>query len=77
MPRKPASTAPAETSPDVDVVFRHHWRDRRDEPVDRVPGERLTVSAELARRLVAGSLAVYATKAAAGEAGDPEGPTGS
>jgi hypothetical protein len=75
MPRKTATAAPEPS--DVDVVFRHHWRDRRAEPVDRVPGERASVPADVARRLVSGSIAVYATKAAAGDAGDPEGPTGS
>lgn len=75
MPRRPKEqTADTETT-DVDVVFRHHWRDRRAEPADRKPGERLTVPLELARRLVSGSVAVYATKKAASAAGDPEGPT--
>lgn len=72
--RKPAATTTTETT-DVDVVFLHHWRDRRAEPADRIPGERLTVPVELARRLVAGSVAVYATKTAAKAAGDAEGPT--
>lgn len=52
----------------VDVVFVNHTR-------DHVPGDRATVPVEEARRLVKGAAAVYATKTAAKDAGDPEGPT--
>lgn len=56
------------SSDDVEVVFVNHTR-------DRVPGDRATVSADEARRLVRGHAARYATKADAATAGDPEGPT--
>lgn len=66
--------APTDT---VEVVFVNHWTDRRDpeEVKDVLPGAKLTVESDLARRLVRGHVAQYATKKDAAAANDPEGPT--
>ena len=65
----------------AEVVFRHHWRDRRNaDPKkhrDVLPGARETLPIEDARRLVRGHLAVFATKADAGTAGEPAAETAS
>lgn len=58
-------TKPAD---DVEIVYVNHTR-------DHVPGDRVTVSAAEARRLVKGHAAQYATKSDATTAGDPAGPT--
>lgn len=69
MPSKPKSTNSTPAAADeVEVVFVNHTR-------THVPGERTTVSAAEARRLVRGHAAQYATKADATGAGDPDGPT--
>lgn len=59
---------PKATDDDVEIVYVNHTR-------DNVPGDRVTVSAVEARRLVKGNAAQYATKADAATAGDPGGPT--
>lgn len=50
----------------VEIVFAHHHR-------DHVPGDRVAVPVDEARRLVRGGRASYATKTAAVEV---EGPAG-
>lgn len=58
--RKPAAATTSAEAETTTVEFRHHWRDRRTDPaVDRTPGEKVELPSELARRLVAGSIAVY------------------
>lgn len=57
----------------VEVVFSHHWTDRSDpENVENVkPGDRKSVSIEVARQVVNGHVATYATKKDAEAAGAP------
>lgn len=61
-------TPKTETAEKVEIVYVNHTR-------DHVPGDRDEVDVDEARRLVRGHAAQYATKAAAKEAGDPDGPT--
>lgn len=51
---------------DIEIVFAHHHK-------DQVPGDRKSVDEGLARRLVRGGYANYATKADAVEAEGPGG----